>query len=111
MRKINIVLAAIALVALCSCSGQSNTDLLAQKNTDTVTSIIDGWNANSLIYHFGLAYSDVTLGELYKGSDFRSDMDGMEEALAIYYGIPRSTIHGEETMGFAHFDDETIDVE
>jgi len=111
MQKINIAIALVVLIALCSCSGNANTDMLAQKNTDTVISIIDGWNANAFTYHFGLAYSDVTLGQLYKGSNFDVDMDGMEEALANYYGLDRDSIQGESTMGFAHFDDETIDVE
>ena len=111
MQKFSIAIALVALLALCSCSSQSNTELLSQKNTATVTSIIDGWNANASQLHFKQAYSEFTLGQLYYGSNFASDMDSMEEALAIYYGIPRGPVHGEETMGFAHFDDEMIDVE
>ena len=111
MRKINFLIVIAAIVAICSCSAQNGQDLQPERNTAVVTSIIDGWNAYAFTYHFAPAYTEYTLGQLYKGSDFRTDMDGMEEALAIYYGIPRGTIHGDETMGFAHFDDETIDVE
>jgi hypothetical protein len=111
MQKFNIAVAIIALVALCSCSGQTNTEVLDQKHTAVVTSIIDGWNANAVALNFAPAYSEYTLGQLYKGSNFEADMDAMEVALSIYYGIPRAGINGESTMGFAHFDDETIDVE
>ena len=111
MNKLNIIIAITALVALCSCSGNTGSEMLPERNTAEVTSIIDGWNANCITYNFRQAYEYVTLGQLYKGSNFEADMDGMEEALAAYYGIPRDSINGTSTMGFAHFDDETIDVE
>ncbi len=110
MQKINVIIAIIALVALCSCSGQGSNDMLAQKNMSTPTTIVDGWNANCGLYNFGFAYEEFTLGQLYKGSNFDVDMDGMEAAIAAYYGIPSNQVNGESTMGFVHFDDETVDV-
>ena len=109
MNKINTLIAIVALSILCSCSGQSTSDMLAERNTADVSSVIDGWNANCATYNFGPAYSDETLGDIYYGSDFETDMNGIEQAIADYYGISRDNVDGTSTMGFVHFDDETVD--
>ena len=110
MKKFNIAIAIIALVALCSCSGQSNTDMLAQKESSSL-SLTLVWNANSLQHNFKFADYNATLGELYFGQDFEQDMNDMEDIISIELGLVRSSVNGTQTMGFAHFDDETIDVE
>ena len=42
MNKINTLIAIVALSILCSCSGQSTSYMLAERNTADVTSVIDG---------------------------------------------------------------------
>ncbi|MCB1216325.1 hypothetical protein KDL44_02975 [bacterium] len=109
MQKINIIIAAFVLAILASCSGQTGSELMPERNTAEVNSIIDVWNAYAPQYNFGPAYSQETLGQIYFGNDFESDMNSMEQILADFYGKSADDVNGESTMGFVHFDDEVVD--
>lgn len=113
MQKINIVIAVLALIVLSACSGGMNTDFAADNaktSSDiSVVTLADVWNANAVANNFQFADPDMTLGQLYKGTDFDTDMDRMEEIIALELGLNREDVNGTSTMGFVHFDDETVD--
>ncbi|MEZ5336772.1 MAG: hypothetical protein R3F46_00780 [bacterium] len=109
MNKIAIIIAAFVLSILASCSGQNGSELLPERNTAEVNSIIDVWNAYAPQYNFGPAYSQQTLGQIYYGNDFETDMNSMEQILAAHYGKSADEVNGESAMGFVHFDDEVVD--